>query len=286
MTERAIDRAVFDTQGEPSLRRLLLDGLPLPSWWHESPDYLRNRWFRVMAMVDMYTRVYEEDTDKVLATEVPFRVEVDGAAIEGRIDAVVEDQYGDLWAREYKSAARIDGPYLERLWMDQQVLIYATFGSFEGREFAGVCYDISEKTPAAMAQQTGESDEDFSERQAGMKQPGRAKQRQAASDYDYYFRQLGWYGGKPHFHREWLPITGEDRDEQRAEVSSLLAAYRECITSLDQSCWYRNRAACYKWNRACPYMPICRAHDNPVIIDAYYERGRSVDEEIDDEPIF
>lgn len=85
----------------------------------------------------------------VLAVEVEFRYELDGAVIGGKIDALIRDQRdGRAYIVEHKMTgldASPGSPYWQRLAIDAQISIYVDGATMLGHEIAGCVYDVIQR---------------------------------------------------------------------------------------------------------------------------------------------
>ena len=82
-----------------------------------------------------YNWYYDQQPDQytVVATEIEFEMplydadgnEIEGVTVVGKIDQIVQDEYGNLYVREFKSTSlTINDEYWDHLNLDPQVSIY------------------------------------------------------------------------------------------------------------------------------------------------------------------
>ena len=257
-----------------------------------NPD-LHAQWHLAHAMMDGYSARYaDEDRENfsVVSLERQFVGPIinpeTGARsltfqLAGKVDGVVRDKdTGHLWLLEHKTAALIDGAYLEKLWTDMQIHLYAMYMEKElGEPIAGVVYNIL--TKCRKRQRVEESEADYQARYEALCAKNKngkssAKRHLAESDENFRARLAEYYAQPETFHRERIYIDRGQVDELRAELWELTQAYLDA-RRLGQ--WYRNTSQCFNYGRPCPYYPLCSSSDNPNVRDNLYEH-RPVNEEL------
>jgi len=135
----------------------------LDDMYSDLPDYFdeakANYEKKTMLVTYLAWRNYWDvhgDTYKVLESEIPFEIEIPGALVRGKIDALIEDEKGIRYVREYKSTTEKidiqlkDGMSLEpKFWgqfkMAIQPLLYNWAAKQFGWDIAGVQYDVWRK---------------------------------------------------------------------------------------------------------------------------------------------
>ena len=130
-------------------------------------------WHLAIAMMRAYGARYATEDFQIIAIEKNFEGPITnpttGAAsrsfvLAGKVDGIVRIG-GDYFVLEHKTAAQIDGDYLERLWTDFQITIYAYYiERTMGIPITGILYNVLVK--AKLQQGKGETEEEFQARRA------------------------------------------------------------------------------------------------------------------------
>lgn len=209
------------------------------------------------AMLRGYAARYQSEDFEVEALErefcVPIRNPETGAEsrtfkLAGKVDGLVR-RAGKLWLVEHKTAAAVDGSYIERLWMDFQTVLYSWAIEQEGGEpVEGVLYNVVAK--AAL-------------------RPYEANKtrKECETPGEFAARLADWYAKPGAFHREELLISPARFDSLKAELWELTQAL---LDAKRRDVWYQNPSQCFQWGHACGYWPICRSCDNPNVVDNDY----------------
>lgn len=280
---RAIDLAIFGESlpddAAPLHVAMMADEL-LPCWWHESTPEQRHRWHITTAMLAAYMHRYPSESWRTVSVEADFEGEIVNPAtgkhsrsftLRGRVDGIVKTDDG-YFLIEHKTTSRMDGGYLERLWMDMQIQLYSLYFKPDGQQISGVIYNILSKP--ALRQRDGESEDEFEARKADMKMPARAKRRGPESDRDFQLRLAAWFAADDtRFHRETLYFTPDDLREMRAQLWELTQQWLDAARSRDGAGWYKNTSHCFAWNRPCEFLPLCRSGGAEAIKAAFYARA-------------
>lgn len=171
-----------------------------------------------------------------------------------------------LWIVENKTTSRCDAAYLERLWMDWQILLYTEYLQREHGPIAGVIYNIAEKPGIKRAE--AETDGEFEARKQAAKAPDRIKRKVADTEETWGDRLREHYAERTEkFHREVILFDRSDLDEVRADLWSLSQTW---LDARRRGHWFKNTAACFEWNRPCDYLAVCRSKENPIVIETQY----------------
>ena len=221
------------------------------------------------AMITGYATHYPEESFAVEAVEEEFVAKIrnpeTGAEsrsfyLAGKVDALIR-RAGVLWLKEHKTAATIDGAYIDRLWGDFQTTLYAwAVEQVRGEPVAGVVYNVIAK--------------------AGLRPYEAGKKRKADETEDEFAARLaGWYADPKAYHREELLIAPAREDVLRAELWELTQALLDARL---RNVWYQNPSQCFQWGHPCAYWPICRSCDNSNVIDNDF-RHADVHEELSPE---
>jgi hypothetical protein len=223
-------------------------------------------------MVRGYVRRWPEPVG-VLDVEQVFDLPVAGrrkTRHQGKFDAIREDS-GALQLVEHKTASKIDGGYLAKLWSDAQITGYTLAAErLYHRPCRSVLYDVVIKPP--FRQGKDESADVYQGRlrvaYSGQRIAGGLRRRAAESDLDWLARIAAdgdpWDG----FEREELIITEADQQRWLGDLDDVIDAIR---ASHRRGRWTHHTRACFDWNRECDYLPICRAGGRVECSGAEYE---------------
>jgi len=196
----------------------------------------RRDWHLATAMMSAYATRYAADNLEVVALEKNFEGPIvnpaTGAAsrsfvLAGKVDGIVRIG-GEHFILEHKTAAQVDGDYLEKLWTDFQITIYAHYiEQTMGIPITGILYNVLVK--AKLQQGKGETEEEFQERRAELLAKSKtgkttAKRKQPESDEDFQQRLAEKYSDPEMFHREMLYLSRDRFDILRSELWELTQA--------------------------------------------------------------
>lgn len=241
----------------------------------------RRDWHLATAMMSAYAKRYAADDIEVVALEKNFEAPivnpVTGAAsrsfvLAGKVDGIVRIG-GEHFILEHKTAAQIDGDYLEKLWTDFQITIYAHYiEQTMGIPITGILYNVLVK--AKLQQGKGETEEEFQERRAELLAKSKtgkttAKRKLPESDEDFQSRLAEKYADPAMFHREMLYLSRDRFDLLRSELWELTQAF---LDARRRGVFYQNTAFCFNYQRPCAYFALCRSNGNPNVIDNFYQR--------------
>ena len=136
-------------------------------------DGQRRDWHNATALMKAYAARYAAEEFEVVALEKTFQGPIvnpaTGAAsrsfvLAGKVDGIVRIG-DDYFLLEHKTAAQLDADYLERLWTDFQITIYAYYvEQAMGITITGILYNILVK--AKLKQSKGETEEEYQARRA------------------------------------------------------------------------------------------------------------------------
>lgn len=250
-------------------------------------------WHLATAMLRGYARRYPAETFEAVALEKTFEGEIVNPAtgrrsrsfvLRGKVDGIVRQPNGEVFVLEHKTAAAIDGTYLDRLWTDFQITIYAHYVEQAlGLKVAGVLYNVLAK--ARLQQSKGETEAEFEARRAELAAKSktgtsRATRREAESDEDFAARLDAWYDRPEAFHREVLYLSRDRFQQLRAELWELTQAL---LDARRRGAFYQNTSYCFHHHRPCPFYALCRSNDSPVVLENLY-RHAPAHAELEDEP--
>jgi hypothetical protein len=241
----------------------------------------RRDWHLATAMMRGYAARYATDDFEIIALERNFEGSIvnpaTGAAsrsflLAGKVDGIVRIG-SEHYILEHKTASQVDGDYLEKLWTDFQITIYAHYiEQTMGIPITGILYNVLVK--AKLQQGKGETEEEFQERRAELLAKSKtgkttAKRKVPESDEDFQQRLAEKYADPEMFHREMLYLSRDRFDILRAELWELTQAFLEAKR---RGIFYQNTAFCFNYQRPCPYFALCRSNGNPNVIENFYQR--------------
>jgi hypothetical protein len=242
-------------------------------------DGVRRDWHLARAMMSGYAARYPQEEFEIVALEKTFEGPIvnpaTGAAsrsfvLAGKVDGIVRIG-ADHYILEHKTAATIDGDYLERLWTDFQIAIYSHYVEDAlGTPITGVIYNVLGK--ARLQQGKGETEDEYLERRAELIEKSKtgkstAKRKMPETDEEFQSRLAEKYAGPEMFHRETLYLSRDRFDILRAELWELSKAF---LDARNREVFYQNTAFCFNYHRPCSYFPICRSNGNPNVIENLY----------------
>lgn len=238
-------------------------------------------WHLATAMMRGYAATYPSEDFEVVALEKAFEGPITNPTngevspsyvFGGKVDGIVKRADG-YYLFEHKTAAQIDASYLEKLWTDFQIIVYAVYAKkVWGIDIKGVIYNVL--TKAKLKQKTGETEGQFEARRAELiakSKTGKssAKRKMPETDADYQTRLVAKYAEPGMFHRELIYLS---RDQRRLVSQELWDLAKELVHAKDADAYLPNRGACFQYGRACAYLPLCRSPENPDLIENLYER--------------
>jgi hypothetical protein len=244
-------------------------------------DNQRRDWHLATAMMRAYAARYASDDFEIVALEKAFEGPIvnpaTGAAsrsfvLAGKVDGIVRIG-GEYFILEHKTAGQVDGDYLEKLWTDFQITLYAHYvEQTMGIPITGILYNVLVK--AKLQQGKGETEEEFQARRAELLAKSKtgkttAKRKLPESDGDFQQRLAEKYADPEMFHREMLYLSRDRFDVLRAELWELTQAFLEARR---RGIFYQNTAFCFNYQRPCPYFALCRSNGNPNLIENFYQR--------------
>jgi hypothetical protein len=192
--------------------------------------------------------------------------------LAGKVDGIVRIG-GEHFILEHKTAAQVDGDYLEKLWTDFQITIYAHYiEQTMAIPITGILYNVLVK--AKLQQGKGEAEEEFGARRAELLAKSKtgkttAKRKLPESDDEFQQRLAEKYADPAMFHREMLYLSRDRFDVLRAELWELTQAF---LDARRRAVFYQNTAFCFNYQRPCPYFALCRSNGNPNLIENFYQR--------------
>ncbi len=241
----------------------------------------RRDWHLATAMMKGYAFRYPAEEFEVIALEKAFEGPIvnpaTGAAsrsfkLAGKVDGIIRIG-GEYFILEHKTASQVDADYLEKLWTDFQITIYAHYiEQTMGIPITGILYNVLVK--AKLQQSKGETEEEFQARRAELLAKSKtgkttAKRKMPESDEEFQQRLAEKYADPEMFHREMLYLSRDRFDILRSELWELTQAF---LDARRRGVFYQNTAFCFNYQRPCPYFALCRSNGNPNVIENFYQR--------------
>jgi hypothetical protein len=245
------------------------------------PD-VKAMWHLARAIMRGYARQYPSEDWSVLALEKTFTgpiinpetgVSSRTYALSGKVDGIVTRADGN-YILEHKTASSIDADYLDKLWTDFQITIYAHYVERAlNIPITGIIYNVIAK--AKLQQSAGETEEEFRERYFALcakNKSGKstATRRMPETDYEFSKRLDEKYAEPGMFHREVICLDRSRFEILQAELWELTKAMLEARR---RGMYYQNTSQCFNeggYHRKCAYLPICKSGDNPVLTENLY----------------
>ena len=247
-----------------------------------SDESQKAEWQLARAMMNGYIGLYRAEDFKIVALEQKFDGSIvnpaTGAlsrtfALAGKVDGIVRmPGTGEYYLIEHKTAAQLDGDYLEKLWTDLQISLYCHYiEQTLGIRLAGVIYNVLVK--AKLQQGKGETEAEFDARRADLiakSKSGKssATRRMPESDDAFAERLSIKYRETGMFHREMLYISRDQFDAMKTDIWELTQQFLDCRR---RGVYYRNTAYCFNYHRPCAYYPLCSSGGSPNVIANFYE---------------
>lgn len=257
----------------------------------QGDDSQKADWHLATAMMKSYAAIYPlEDFDVVFLekkfegrilnpdTNAPSRSFV----LAGKVDGIV-CMDGKFYLLEHKTASQMDGDYLEKLWTDFQICLYAHYVEEAlGIKITGIIYNILVK--ARLQQGKGETQDEFEARRAELiakSKTGKttATRKMPESDGSFHERLMIKYAEPGMFHREILYISRDQFDTLKFDLWELTQQFLDCRR---RGVFYQNTSYCFFYHRPCAYFPLCRSGGSPNVIENFYEH-KPAHEELCDE---
>ncbi|MHB9036385.1 MAG: PD-(D/E)XK nuclease family protein [Armatimonadota bacterium] len=248
-------------------------------------------WHLACAMMTGYAETYPVENFDVVFLEKTFEGKVVNPAtgapsrsfvLAGKVDGIVCSG-GKFYLLEHKTASQLDGDYLEKLWTDFQVTLYAHYvEQVFGIKIVGIIYNILVK--ARLQQGKGETEAEFEARRADLISKSKTGKTTAArkmpeSDTAFQERLSAKYAEPGMFHRETLYVSRDQFDTLRTDLWELTQQF---LDSRRRGVFYQNTSYCFFYHRPCAYFALCRSSGNPNVIENFYER-RAAHEELREE---
>jgi len=241
----------------------------------------RRDWHVATAMMKAYAALYRTEDFDVVALEKNFEGAIVNPAtgapsrsfvLAGKVDGIVRVR-GEHFILEHKTASQIDADYLEKLWTDLQITIYAHYiEQTMGIPITGILYNVLVK--AKLQQGKGETEDEFQARRNELLAKSKtgkttAKRKLPESDDEFQTRLAEKYADPAMFHREMLYLSRDRFEILRGELWELTQAF---LDARRRGVFYQNTAFCFNYQRPCAYFPLCRSNGNPNVLENFYQR--------------
>lgn len=206
------------------------------------------------AMVAGYLNRWQNDSWQVRAAlcEYEFRVPlpINGVNVElaGKFDMVAWHDDNRIYLWEHKTAGRIDGTYLGKLWSDSQITAYVFALQSLGIDCNQVIYNVLPKPSIRQRVKSGETLAEYGQ------------------------RLIAWYQSAP-FHRENVIVGKRQIEHWLDDVRDYCCVLADNLAAHEIASYPRNTQRCFDWGRACEYVPVCQAGNPDGLLLLDYERS-------------
>lgn len=250
-------------------------------------DSQKADWHLATAMMKSYAATYPLEDFDVVFLEKTFEGKianpVTGASsrsfvLSGKVDGIVCIN-GKFYLLEHKTASQMDGDYLEKLWTDFQVTLYAHYVEQAlGIKIAGIIYNILVK--ARLQQGKGETESEFEIRRSELIAKSKTGKTTATrkipeSDDSFQDRLMAKYAEPGLFHREMLYISRNQFETLQTDLWELTQQFLDCRR---RGVFYQNTSYCFFYHRPCAYFALCRSGGSPNVIENFYEHKTAHEE--------
>ena len=250
----------------------------LPNRSHD--DGQKADWHLATAMMKSYAAAYPVEEFDVVFLEKTFEGKIVNPAtsavsrsfvLAGKVDGIVCIN-GKFYLLDHKTASQLDGDYLEKLWTDFQITLYAHYiEQVFNIKIAGIIYNILVK--ARLQQGKGETEAEFEARRAELLAKSKtgkttATRKMSESDTDFQNRLMMKYSERGMLHRETLYISRDQFDTLQADLWELTQQLLDCRR---RGVFYQNTSYCFFHHRPCQYFALCRSGGSINVIENFYE---------------
>jgi hypothetical protein len=246
-------------------------------------DYQLSNWHNATAMMIAYSEYYELEQWETVCAEKIFDAPIvnpDTGKISekfqmgGKFDLLVKEIVKvkpHYFLCEHKTASNIDSAYLERLWLDPQIILYALYlERILKIKISGIIYNILKKPQ--IKQHEGETEFEFEKRRDGLiakSKTGKssAKRKMPETNDEFQGRLIKKYMEPGMFHRELIYISDQYERFQR----DLWDLTGQLSLAMKDNIFYRNPDFCFHYGSPCQYLELCRSNDNQMVVENFYE---------------
>ena len=176
-------------------------------------------WHLARAMFTGYASRYATEDFAIIEVEKTFTGPIRNPdtgrcsqtfVMAGKADAIVQLPDG-MYLLEHKTAASIDGNYLDKLWTDTQIALYSYYLRELGYPIVGIIYNVLLKS--RLKQSPGETEQEYEARHAELAAKNKsgkstAKRQMPETNEEFQGRLAAWYSKPEAFHREFIFSSG------------------------------------------------------------------------------
>lgn len=239
----------------------------------------KSAWQYTRALIAGYAARYPVEDFEVVEIEKVFTGEIRNPetgrpsqtfVMAGKVDGIVRLD-GELYLLEHKTAASLDGNYLDKLWTDTQIALYSFYLRQLGYPVVGVIYNVLLKT--RIRQHEGETQAEFETRRAALAAKNKsgkstAQRQMPETDDEFAARLSEWYAQPGAFHRERIYLSEDRLAMLQDEVWEITQQY---LDAKRRKKWLLNTSNCFAYQRPCAYLPYCQSNFNPNVRDNLFD---------------
>jgi hypothetical protein len=236
-------------------------------------------WHLARAMFTGYASRYPTEDFTIIEVEKTFTGQIRNPdtgrcsqtfVMAGKADAIVQLHDG-MYLLEHKTAASIDGNYLDKLWTDTQIALYSYYLRELGYPIVGIIYNVLLKS--RLKQSPGETQEEYEARHAELAAKNKsgkstAKRQMPETNEEFQGRLSAWYSKPEAFHREFIYLSEERLAMLQDEVWEITQQY---LDARRRGKWLLNTSSCFSYQRPCEYLSYCQSGFNPNVAENLYE---------------
>jgi hypothetical protein len=236
-------------------------------------------WHLARAMFTGYASRYPTEDFTIIEVEKTFTGQIRNPdtgrcsqtfVMAGKADAIVKRSDG-MYLLEHKTAASIDGNYLDKLWTDTQIALYSFYLRELGYPIVGIIYNVLLKS--RLKQSPGETEQEYEARHAELAAKNKsgkstAKRQMPETNEEFQGRLAAWYSKPDAFHREFIYLSEERLAMLQDEVWEITQQY---LDARRRGKWLLNTSSCFSYQRPCEYLSYCQSGFNPNVAENLYE---------------
>ena len=236
-------------------------------------------WHLARAMFTGYASRYPTEDFTIIEVEKTFTGQIRNPdtgrcsqtfVMAGKADAIVQLHDG-MYLLEHKTAASIDGNYLDKLWTDTQIALYSYYLRELGYPIVGIIYNVLLKS--RLKQSPGETQDEYEARHAELAAKNKsgkstAKRQMPETNEEFQGRLSAWYSKPEAFHREFIYLSEERLAMLQDEVWEITQQY---LDARRRGKWLLNTSSCFSYQRPCEYLSYCQSGFNPNVAENLYE---------------
>jgi hypothetical protein len=247
-------------------------------WLGQMPD-LSELPPKERAICKAYPIWWKYHTLHVKHADIPFQVEITGILYVGEFDGEGDDN-GEEVIVELKTTSKDISPgspyWREAAQTNPQITIYLSAARAQGRKLRRVVYDVIRKTTLGRLLATPLEKRKYTKvTKANPVSRLYADQREIdETDDEYELRVLEHIAEKPEQYFQRQDIVRYE-DEHQAHIRDVAGMVRlmQVVEQMDEAPRSMG-SACFKWGRACDYLPVCLEEDRIDNNFMYQDRKR------------